>query len=235
MNPDNALHLGDPLPDVFPPDDPMARFVVSMAMASNDIERALRDVQRAGENDDPDFTYRIRLSVGHLVEALDALSSYSQEFGEIRRLINRIPPAGQKHLSEARGTVQRAGSRVLKNVRDNTFHYPSPERRYSPTSDAQLRDAILAMADRGAELLLDEQTGAITYTFADDIALAMTVGKNATTSEDVVRQAEIARDGALSFVLWARALVATYRDTSGHWFGDPVAKEKPTPQEKSSS
>ena len=91
------------------------------------------------------------------------------------------------------------------------------------------------MADRGAELLLDEQTGAITYTFADDIALAMTVGKNATTSEDVVRQAEIARDGALSFVLWVRGLVAAYRDTSGHWFGDPVAKEKPTPQEKSGS
>lgn len=65
----------------------------------------------------------------------------------------------------------------------------------------QLRDAILAMADRGAELLLDEPTGAITYTFADDIALAMTIGRNAPTSEDIVRQAEIARDGALNFVL----------------------------------
>jgi hypothetical protein len=26
-------------------------------------------------------------------------------------------------------------------------------------------------------------------------------------------------------VLWVRALVAAYRDLSGHWFGDPVAKE----------
>ncbi len=201
MNPVSDRNLGDPLPDVFPPDDPVARFVVSIAMASNDIERALRDVLRAGENDDPDFTHRIRLSVGHLVEALDALSSYSQEFGDIRGLMNRIPPAGQKNLSGARGTIQRAGSRVLKNVRDNTLHYPSAERRYSPTSDVQLRDAILAMADRGAELLLDEPTGAITYTFADDIALAMTIGRNAPTSEDIVRQAEIARDGPLNFVL----------------------------------
>lgn len=69
----------------------------------------------------------------------------------------------------------------------------------------------------------------ITYTFADDIALAMTIGKIATTSEDVVRQAEIARDGVLNFVLWARALVATYRDTSGRWLGDPVEKEKLPP------
>ena len=188
-----------------------------------------------GENDDPDFTYRIHLSVGHLVEALDALSSYNQEFSDIRSLINRVPPTGQKHLSQARGTIQRAGSRVLKNVRDNTFHYPSPEQRYAPTSDAQLRDAIRAMADRGAELLLGEPTGAITYTFADDIALAMTIGKNATTSEDIVRQAEIARDGALNFVLWVLALVATYRDTSGHWFGDPVAKEKRPPLENPAS
>jgi hypothetical protein len=30
---------------------------MSMSMARNDIERALRDVLRAGENDDPDFSY----------------------------------------------------------------------------------------------------------------------------------------------------------------------------------
>ena len=63
----------------------------------------------------------------------------------------------------------------------------------------------------------------------------MTIGRNAPRSEAIVRQAEIARDGALNFVLWVRALVATYRDTSGHWLGDPVAKEKPPPQENSAS
>ena len=113
MNPVSDRNLGDPLPDVFPPDDPVARFVVSMAMASNDIERAPRDVLRAGEKDDPDFTYRIRLSVGHLVEALDALSSYSQEFGDIRSLMNRIPPPGQKNLSGgARDDSARGESRA---------------------------------------------------------------------------------------------------------------------------
>jgi hypothetical protein len=39
---------------------------MSMSMARNDIERALRDVLSAGENDDPDFSY-----VGEPVEAED--------------------------------------------------------------------------------------------------------------------------------------------------------------------
>jgi hypothetical protein len=34
---------GDSIPDVFPPDDVTARFVVAMSIARNDIELALRD------------------------------------------------------------------------------------------------------------------------------------------------------------------------------------------------
>lgn len=34
--------FGDPIPDVFPPDDHDARFVVAMSMANDDIDRALR-------------------------------------------------------------------------------------------------------------------------------------------------------------------------------------------------
>ena len=71
--------VGDPIPDVFQPTSVQARFVVAMAIAKNDIERALRDILRAGENDDPDFTYRIRLATGHLVEALDALTACGRQ------------------------------------------------------------------------------------------------------------------------------------------------------------
>lgn len=78
----------DPIPEVFPPDEPAARFVVSMAMAKNDIERAPRDVRHAVENNALDFSYRVRLSIGHLVEALDALSAYSKDFVEVRTLTN---------------------------------------------------------------------------------------------------------------------------------------------------
>lgn len=131
---------GDPIPEVFPPDDPAARFVVAMGMAKNDIERALRDVLAAGKEDRPDFAYRVRISTGHLVEALESLAVYSQEFREVRALTKRVPAEGQKKLATARGTLQAVGVDALRHARDNTFHYPSPKSNYSPSSDERLRD-----------------------------------------------------------------------------------------------
>src|SRR4051812_11768682 len=123
--------------EVFPSEDVRARFVVSMSMAKNDIERALRDTLRAGDNDDADFTYRVRLTTGHLVEAVDALQGYATRHGEVRALMARVTPEAQAALKVARGTLQKAGPSVLQHVRDNTFHYPSPDPAYDPTSDEQ--------------------------------------------------------------------------------------------------
>ena len=48
--------VGDPIPEVFPPEDPTARFVVSMASAYNDAGRALLDMLRSHDEDGQDFT-----------------------------------------------------------------------------------------------------------------------------------------------------------------------------------
>lgn len=201
-----------------------------MSMARNDIERALRDVAAAAENDSPDFSYRLRLTVGHLVEALDALNAYRQTYLEVRELISRMPNSARKHLKVASGSLQNAGPNVLKNARDHTFHYPSPKASYSPTSDEQLREAIAALGGRGGEINLVVHRQAITFTFADDIALAMALGKHAESEADVVRAAESARDGALNFVLWVTALVATYRDVNDFYFGEPTSKPSEAPK-----
>jgi hypothetical protein len=216
---------GDPIPSVFPPEDPTARFVVSMAMAKNDIERALRDVQDAIENDRPDFSYRARLSIGHLVEALAALNSYSQEYAEVRALINRLPAAAQKHLRTARSSLQRAGEDVLRRARDNTFHYPSPRSNYSPTSDAQLGEALANLSGRGVEIHLDGDTQQVTFTFADDIALALAMGSVKPT--ELESRAMPAAEGAASFVVWVSALVAIYQEENDITLGEPLVKPKP--------
>ncbi len=217
---------GDPFRDLLPPDDPAARFVVSMSMARNDIERALRDVVEAGEADRPDFGYRVRLSIGHFVEALDALNTYRQQFSEVRALIARIPGPAKEHLRLARGSLQKAGKGVLEHARNHTFHYPSPDSHYDPTSDEELRQALFALVDRAGEVHYNGVTGQITLTFAEDVALAMAMSKLAGPPEEVMRRAQIARDGAINFVLWVSALVATYMDINGHYFGEPQVKQK---------
>jgi hypothetical protein len=226
---DEDALFGDPIPEVFPPDDPTARFVVAMSMANNDIDRAYRDLLRSADEDGQDFTYRVRISVGHLVEAIDALNAYSQKYPEVRALLDRVPPDAQKDLKIVRGTLQKAGPKVLQSVRDNTFHYPWPDPGYSPTSDEQLEAALAGMGTRGASFHFDGDTKAITLTFADDAAIGLAMG---TTSDDDVRQRfEIARDGGLAFLRWATALVLTYRDVNQQTFGEPLVTEKKKPAE----
>jgi rubrerythrin len=212
---------------VFPAERVNARFVVSMSMAKNDIERALRDVVRAGENDEPDFSYRVRLVTGHLVEALDALDFYSQHHEEVRKLIARVPSEAQQHLKKVRSTLQKAGPKVLDHVRDNTFHYPSPDPKYNPTSDEQLRDALRATAQKRAEVFADFEKREVTLTFADDIALALALGKHSTNEDDLRRQLEIARDGAIAFRAWAEALAVAYFNANDLHFGTPEWRDAP--------
>lgn len=218
---------GDAISELFPPDNPTARLVVSMAMASNDLDRAFLDLIRSHKEDGQDFTYRVRLSVGHLVEAIDSLGAYSQAYSDVRKLLARVPAEARKDLKLVRGTLKRAGPKVLQSVRDNTFHYPSPDPKYSPTSDEQLQAALAAMGDRSAELHVDGDTNAITFTFADDLAIRLAVG--AGTDQEVFQRFEIARDGALAFSRWAKALVRKYCEVNGHSFGEPIITQKQEP------
>jgi hypothetical protein len=158
--------IGDPIPDVFPPEDPLARFVVSMSMANNDMGRAFRDLLRSDDEGTPDFAYRVRVIIGYLVEAIDALNFYSANVPEVGKLLKRLPMDAQQQLKTVRGTLQKAGSKALAATRDNTFHYPSPNPAYKPTSDDKLRDAIAALGHIGLQMHYDGDTKAMTFNFA---------------------------------------------------------------------
>lgn len=157
---------GDPIPEVFDPDRIDARFVVAMSMARNDIEVALRDGIAAAADDRPDFAYRVRLVTSHLVEALDSLNAYSQE-RDVKKLIARVPTR-KKQLNKARSVLQKVASTVLDQVRNNTFHFPSPKTSFSPSSDEQVRNVLADMSDRPCELHLDHrgEHPVVTLTFA---------------------------------------------------------------------
>jgi hypothetical protein len=214
--------LGDPIPEVFDPDRIDARFVVAMSIARNDIEVALRDGIAAAKDDGPDFAYRVRPVTSHLVEALDSLNAYSQE-DDVKTLMARAPAEAQKELSKARSVLQKVGSKVLDQVRNNTFHFPSPRTSYTPSSDEQLRNVLAGMSDRPCELHLDHrgEHPVITLTFAGDVALALALAEH-SADENVARQEfERTNDGAVAFTHWTDALVVTYLDATGGNFGTP--------------
>jgi len=145
--------------------------------------------------------------------------------------MTQVPTASQVKLKVVRGTLQKAGSKALERARDNTFHYPSPDTRYKPTSDEQLRDVLSSMTDRGVQMHFDGDTQALTLTFADDAALDLAMDKPKVSAAEVLRRSEIARDGALAFINWATALIRAYMKSTGVDLGEPIVSEKPKPGE----
>jgi len=220
---------GDPIPDVFDPDRIDARFVVAMSMARNDVDVALRDGIAAAHDDRPDFAYRVRLVTSHLVEALDSLNAYSQD-DDVKKVMARVPADAQEQLSKARSVLQKVGSKVLDQVRNNTFHFPSPKTSYSPSSDGQLRGVLAGMSERPCELHLDHrgEHAVITLTFAGDVALALALARHSADDNVARQQFEITSDGAVAFKHWVDALVVTYLDATGGYVGTPRVIENPS-------
>jgi hypothetical protein len=221
---------GDRIPEVFDPDRIDARFVVAMSMARNDIEIALRDGIAAVNDDHPNFPYRVRLVISHLVEALDSLNAYSRE-GDVNKLIARVPADAKKQLSKTRSVLQKVGSKVLDQVRSNTVHFPSPKTHYSPSSDEQLRHVLADMRDRPCELHLDHrgEHPVVTLRFAGDVVLALALAKHSADEMVARQQFEITSEGAVAFKHSADALVVTYLDATGSRLGTPRVIEDRSP------
>jgi hypothetical protein len=228
MNDDASV--GDPITEVFDPKRIDARFVVAMSMARNDIEVSVRDGIAAAQENRPDFTYRVRLVTSHLVEALDSLNAYSHE-EDVKKLVARVPAEAKEDLSKARSALQKVGAKVLDQVRNNTFHYPSPKTNYTPTSDEQLRDILSGMGDRACELHLDHrgEHPIFTLSFAHEVALALALAKHSADENVGREQFEITSAGAIGFKHWVDALVVTYLDATGGHFGTPRVIEDHSP------
>ena len=90
-----------------------------------------------------------------------------------------------------------------------------------------VRDALDAAADKRAEAFADFEKREVTLTFADELALALALGNHATNEDDLRRQLEIARDGALAFRAWAEALGVAYLTANKLDFGTPEPKNPP--------
>jgi hypothetical protein len=195
------------VPDVFPPDDPVALFCVSMAMAANDVEDAIRAAVDANpdERDRNRFTQRVRLTYGHLFEGLDALKGWRQQEPEVAKLLRNLPPKGAKLLAQVAGLEQKIGPKTIARVRQNTFHYPHPEPSKRSGWVEELGEVVSELDSLPATINMDD-TGKIrhTFPFADSVALGLGLRHS-----DEDHQLQV-RDGAVAFVNLVRHVNIAY-------------------------
>ena len=190
------------IPEAFDPADPVKRFVLSISMARNDIERCMHDllaIADADETDGPDFAYRIRLLTAHFYEAALALKQYRQHEQAVADFLGRLPQEAQADLTAVMGAAQRIGPAAFERVRMATFHYPHPDPKREPDSDAQLAETMRALKGEPANVYVDFDSRRVHLAYADRVALALALGGHSEQKGRLEAQLALARDGAFAF------------------------------------
>lgn len=197
----------DRIGDVFPADDPEARFIVAMSMARNDVKLAVQRAAQANADDAPEFGYFVRLSYGHLAEGLEALQRWRQHCPEVRRFLKTLPQDATRQRAEAEACLKTAMKRRVDRVRHRTFHYPSPNPRKQPDFDSELREVLAALADEQALIVAAaENPGNLRLHFADRVALLLALGEDEPTQTEL----ETILQGSVSFARFIGGALATY-------------------------
>lgn len=206
---DTVAHVTSAMRDAFPADEPLARFLVSMAIARNDIEHAMWKAAEANEADRPEFDYWVRLVMGHFLEAADALEQWRNCSTEVREFLRTLPPEGAAALKEVATTLSKVGKQAVSHARNHTFHYPTPSARYE--SDAELIRVLKALGDDPVLLgEVDRRPGRVRYVFADRVALMVAMGKHSTEDLDAYRaQVMDLEAGAAQFVNFVLVAIET--------------------------
>jgi len=186
--------------EVFPADRPVSRFLLSIAMARNDIEHAMWKAGEANEAGRPEFDYWVRLVMGHFVEAADALQQWRSRCPEVNKFIDGLPSNGKAELKRVAGTLQKVGPKAVNHARNHTFHYPAPSDQYD--SDAEVVRVLSASAEEPIELAeVEGRPGRVRYVFADKLALMIAMGKHSTEDREAHwTQVTTLQAGAAAFV-----------------------------------
>lgn len=206
------------VPEVFAPDDQVALFCVSMAMAANDVEYAIRQAILANPEGASDeererlrFSHKVRLTYGFLFEGIDALKAWRQQEPAVAKLLRELPEDGATLLKKVCGLEQQIGTETIAHVRHNTFHYPHPDPGKAEKSKSQvneLGEIIAGLDDRPATVAMSEEAHH-TFPFADQVALRMALLRHDEDAQGPVR------DGAVAFVNLVRHIHKRFCEQRG--------------------
>jgi len=196
--------------DAFPADQPLARFVVVLLLALNDLlprnERLTED--RDDELPPQERLYLARLVGSHLFELATFVDAAPRQFPEIEKFLDGLPEEAQQQrrtlIAVAKG---RRGdfAEKLERLRNHFMHYPrligaAPERE-------ELSTALVEHANRPGEIRVGELFKDFRAHFADDIAAELTL-----TDKDAEPFVQELAELSMAAMNFAYAVVGAYTD-----------------------
>lgn len=172
--------------DVFPPNDPIARWATVLAMATNHIVYLnVRLIE--GEDELPPETnvYYFRLLAAHFIEAAEWLARTRRLWPEVDEFItNSLPSIAREEFDHL---VSFASQRhplhsVLKLSRVTLFHYPEMHPAKEAAGQEELAAAMAAAAEMRSSIAGGEDYASFRALFADEIALQFIARESAETA-----------------------------------------------------
>lgn len=167
--------------DLFPADSALARCMMSAAMARSDMALAVESARRSVRDGSPAFIYFHRPAIGHLCEALYALSRYTKTHEDVRRFLKRLPKSVRNEPAQARLRVDQI-SDAVDHSRQHTFHYPHPPTKggRGGESDDLLRRYLEGVAE--GPVTLNNVDPTIRLEFGQMASFAISSGKYSAPS-----------------------------------------------------
>jgi hypothetical protein len=144
--------------DVFPADDVVARFVVTLAMYANDIFR-MQGLRPDDAADNPGALGRrlmlLRFQGSLLYEAMEFIDEAIGRFPQVREFVASLPDEASQ--APERLDALLAGVRQsLAGLRNITFHYPEMHPKKIAAGQDELMLALAAVGTRESEIVAAE-------------------------------------------------------------------------------
>lgn len=191
-------HFAFPVGEVYPADDPLSEWLVTLSVAMNDL--ALVHVRLDEDQDEPEKAfYWNRLAISHFTEAGLFLHDTAQ-IAEVKTFVESLDAEPRAKYEECLAIFQELRGRLFDVRNKATFHYPQL-RTSSPQHERPVRDALETLqADRGvirAARIRDARA-----LFADDVVAAIFAKELGGLDAIAAFEAQVA-EGTTAFVRFA--------------------------------
>jgi len=162
--------------DAFPATDARARFIMGIAMISNDIVRATRLVEGLTEDDPDGPAYRMMMFRQHIAtlhEAARFITRASRSFPEVAEFVASLPDDAQAAYAKIvavakRGTPQH-GDGLIERYRDTTFHYPEIHPDKASAGKEEILNALAGAAETQSSITVGGTGLSLRFAVADEV------------------------------------------------------------------
>ncbi len=162
--------------EVFPADDPVARWLVTMSIGLNDVLHS-NGLMVQAEKDYEDLYY-FRLASAHLWEVAKLITASYDSWPEIQAFVAELADPAHEHF-EAIGTIATTGDVAsigteLVQVRDLFSHYQEMDEQGRENPRDPITKAMAALVDEEIELEIGEEVHELRLSYGDAV-IAQTV------------------------------------------------------------